>query len=110
VDGAAADVHRGLGFVPELLDGEDAVNGGHVVEVPLEPGKPLVYVTSKGFRDVYVMARNGQLHDLAPLFRHPTNLLLLRSLDEGIFIASRYLATVRRDLVHTLHRDTQAIL
>ena len=37
VDRAAADVHGGFGFVSELLDREDAMNVGHVIEVPFEP-------------------------------------------------------------------------
>src|SRR5262245_5631579 len=55
------------------------------------------------------MARNAQLHGLSPstgcsrllffLVDQPTILLRLRSLDDGIFIASRYFATVRRATV-----------
>ena len=66
VNRAAADVHRGLGLVPELLHGEHAMDVGHVIEVPFELRQPLVYVVSQSFRDVYVVARNGQLHDLTP--------------------------------------------
>ena len=106
VDRAAAHVDRGFGFVLELLDGEDAVDVGHVVEVPLELGELRADVVAQGFRDVDVMASDAQLHDFAPSagnylidFSHPTNLLRLRSLDDGIFIASRYFATVRRATV-----------
>src|SRR5690606_3184203 len=38
--GTAAGVHRRFGFVDELLDGQNAVDGRHVIEMALELPEP----------------------------------------------------------------------
>src|SRR5690606_31442122 len=60
--GTAACVHRRLRLVNELLDGQNAVDGRHVVEVALELSEPRRDVVAQRVRDFDVMTGNRQIH------------------------------------------------
>src|SRR3970040_2485714 len=98
IERAAAQMNGRFGLVQQLFHREHAVNVRHDVEMPAELAKFRVDIVAQRGRDVDVVASDGQLHDLLLLHVtcQPTKLPRFRSLDDGILIASRYLATVRR--------------
>ena len=82
----------------ELLHRQNAVDVGHMVEVALDLGELGADVVAQGFRDLDVMARDAQLHgSLLPLVIVTCSASAHSMM--RIFIASRYLATVRRATV-----------
>src|SRR5690606_28845437 len=66
---AAADLYGGFGPVLQFLHREDAVDIGHVVEMPLELCELGADVIAKGRRDLDVMTGNAPLHNAGSSLR-----------------------------------------
>src|SRR5690606_36566350 len=85
----ALEVHGDFGLVQRLLDRQDHVRAGDIVEVPDDAIQLLLGIVADGGSDVDVVTGDVQVHGASWSYR------VLRRLTGGMLRDSRYLATVR---------------
>jgi hypothetical protein len=89
-------MHGRLGLLPQLLDAEDDMDVGHLVEMALQALELGIHVVPQRIRDVHMVTGQVDLHDWLLVRMNVFHSRRLRSLDGAMAIASRYFATVRR--------------